>query len=106
MLSSLFRRQKPKKFNYIPRHFDPEKEQFEKRKKIAERDVRIKASFSSDKEFQMRQEMEKRWHAESRKHAQKTSNFRVLLFITIGSFLFYFILQSDLFNRLFENLLN
>ncbi len=81
----MFHLPKPKKFNYTPRYFDPEKERREERRKELARErgefipgAGISGAF--------------RQRLKTRRSSDKTSNFRLILIIFVLLLLTYWLL--------------
>jgi hypothetical protein len=95
-----FKRPTPKQFTYRPRYWDPEKEEFEKRKREldGDPDERTSEEIQSDLKIQM----ESRWR---RKHSPENigrSNtwMRLFIYALIIFFSIYFIFFTGFINNL------
>jgi len=82
-----FKTPKPKQFNYIPRYYDPEKEELEKRKK------ELGLLGEGDAHQYLKAQMRRRWRADAHQRADRSSAVRVfiylmILFLTV--YLFFF----------------
>ena len=101
---SIGKRVKPKKFDYIPMHYDPAKEELEARMaeygetKISDTDLakaRIKSGIR----------MKARGNPEALKAGNKEANFRLLLIVILLVASSYYFLQSQAFNEFITRLL-
>jgi len=81
----MFRTPKPKRFNFKPRYYDPDKEEIEKRK------YDLGITDSDDPEIRLRAEMKKKWRNEARTSRRKSDLQRTLFFIVIIALLVYII---------------
>jgi hypothetical protein len=82
-----FKTPKPKRFNYVPRYYDQEKEEMEKRRK------ELGLIGEGDERENLRAAMRRRWRVDSHQRADRTSAIRVIvylfvLFVTV--YLFFF----------------
>ncbi|MBR4391828.1 MAG: hypothetical protein IKT08_06965 [Bacteroidales bacterium] len=97
-----FYKHKPKGFNYIPRYYDPQKEEWERKKAEAGLDS------SLSHEEQLRLEMRKKWGMEKDKDTPAERRSKVLRAIIIGAvvvFAFYFIFCTPMFTNLIAGLM-
>ncbi len=76
----MFKTQKPKRFRFKPRYFDPEEEAAEKRRKA--REARLSEVGQS-----LRDEMSKKWHRKSK----RKSNAVVLVYLALVILLIVYI---------------
>ena len=89
-----FRRPKPKQFNYIPRYYDPVKEEMEKRRK------ELGLLSEGDPHERLRAEMRRKWRAEGARRADRKNTIRVIMYLFllfISVYLFFF---TDLIKKL------
>ena len=98
MRFSLFKATQPKGFDFKPRYYDPEKEEFEQR--IAA----IKAEYAREQgqttegvdHSALRGKIRSEWNAVSqRKSANRSANYRVLLIAGLLALAFYVFLFTD-----------
>lgn len=97
MRMSMFKTSKPKGFDFKPRYYDPEKEEFEQRvasiKAEIARENGDQTSQSYDREA-VKSRIRNNWKAVSQREAAgKTSNMRILLIagvLALGAYLFFF----------------
>ena len=83
-----FYKHKPKGFNYIPRYYDPQKEEWERKK--AEAGV----SSNLSHEDQLRLEMRKKWGVDKDKEdpaERRAKMVRTLIIVAVVGFAFYYI---------------
>ena len=99
---AFFYRHNPKKFNYIPRYYDPEKEALEQKK--AEMGYDSKLSH----EEQLRLQMRKSWSSASKdaesKEAQRAKLFRRIVLGIFVLFVFYFVFCTPLMTNIVKGL--
>ena len=97
-----FYRHTPKKFNYSPRYFDPEMEEWEKKKAAAGLDSKL------SHEEQLRIKMRKSWSAqkdEESKEEQRAKLIRRIVLGVFGAFLFYVIFCTPLMTNIVRGLM-
>ncbi len=95
MRLTLFKTIKPKKFNYSPRFYDPDKEALEKRKAALGLDSNL-----SDSE-KLRLKMDQRWRgAKNQAQPNPFRNISLLIYIGVIGFGVYFIFFTDFINKL------
>ena len=100
---AFFYKHKPRGFNYIPRYYDPLKEEREKRKAEAGYDSQL------SHEEQFRHQMRSRWHTDKYQDDPAERRSRMIRIFVIGGFAvlaFYYIFCTPVFTRLVEGLLN
>jgi hypothetical protein len=95
-----FKRPKPKKFNYRPRYWDPEAEEFERRKRLLDGEGTDNNSGTSG--YDLKAEMESKWR---RRHAPDNvgrSNpwMKLFIYALIIFFAIYFIFFTGFINNL------
>lgn len=88
-----FRRPKPRQFNYIPRYYDPVKEEIEERKK------ELGLIQEGDREARMRSEFRRKWRVEKNPAARQLYIMRLFIYIIVIGFSLYFIFFSDFINN-------
>ena len=97
MRMSLFKSSKPKGFEFKPRYYDPEKEEFEQRvasikAEIARENGNLSYQFYDREAVKSR--IRNNWNTVSQREAEgKTSNMRILLIagvLALGAYLFFF----------------
>ncbi|MGN0033350.1 MAG: hypothetical protein ACI358_06205 [Candidatus Limimorpha sp.] len=92
----MFHRPEPRKFNYIPRYYDPEKEALERKK------AEMGVSSSLSEEDKLRIKMRKSWGRGSEEGKEKSGRgisyktLRSIIFICFAALLVYFILFTPL----------
>ena len=96
-----FKRPKPKQFSYKPRYWDPEAEEFEKRKRLLDGDGETERTDKQAKE-DLRSEIESRWR---RRHAPEDvgrSNpwMKLFIYAIVVFFALYFIFFTGFINNL------
>ena len=100
---AFFYRHNPKKFNYIPRYYDPEQQAWEEKK--AERGLDAKLTH----EEQLRLKMRQRWGAEKNGEESKAEQrAKLIRRIALGAFVvyvFYFVFGTDLMTRIVQGLM-
>lgn len=88
-----FRRPKPKQFNYIPRYYDPLKDELEERKRelglIQDGDLKAK----------MRADIRRRWRVERSPSSRQFFIMRMVVYTVIIAITLYFIFFSNFINH-------
>lgn len=96
-----FYRQKPKKFNYIPRYYDPEKEAWEQKKAARGLDANL------SHEEQLRMQMRSKWGMNDEETPGEKRN-RMLRLVFLGAvivFAFYFIFCTPILTNIVSGLM-
>lgn len=86
-LPSFFKTYKPKEFNYIPRYYDPRKEELEERIRRIEREMgddKVEAYRPTIRRGQMRNYFRRR-----ERKVQKRSNLRLIIILLVLFFIAY-----------------
>jgi hypothetical protein len=88
-----FRRPKPRQFNYVPRYYDPLKDEIEERKKelglIQEGDLKAR----------MRADIRRKWKVERSPASKQFFITRMVIYIIVIALTLYFIFFSDFINN-------
>jgi hypothetical protein len=91
---TFFKRPKPRQFNYIPRYYDPVKEELEERKKqlglLGEGDIKER----------MRADIRRKWRVEKGPAVKQVVYIRVFIYLLFSVFAIYFIFFTDFINKL------
>ena len=99
---AFFYRHNPKKFNYKPRYYDPEQEEWERKK--AERGLDANLSHEELLRIKMRQS----WSAPKNEESTAEKNAKLIRRVVLGVFIVvvvYFIFGTDYFERIVEGLM-
>jgi hypothetical protein len=99
---AFFFRHNPKKFNYIPRYYDPEKEAWEQKKAELGYDAKL------SHEEQFRAQMRRSWSApknEESKEERRTKMIRRIVLGVFVLFIFYFIFCTPMMTRVVGGLM-
>lgn len=88
-----FRRPKPRQFNYVPRYYDPVKEEMEERRK------QLGLIQEGDREARMRSEFRRNWRVEKSPAPRQLYIVRLFVYIIVIGFFLYFIFFSDFINN-------
>lgn len=99
---AFFFRHNPKKFNYIPRYYDPEKEAWEQKKAELGYDAKL------SHEDQFRAQMRRSWSApknEESKEERRTKMIRRIVLGVFVLFIFYFIFCTPMMTRVVGGLM-
>ena len=99
---TFFFRHNPKKFNYIPRYYDPEKEAWEQKKAELGYDAKL------SHEEQFRAQMRRSWSApknEESKEERRTKMIRRIVLGVFVLFIFYFIFCTPMMTRVVGGLM-
>lgn len=97
-----FYRHTPKKFNYKPRYFDPEMQEWEEKKAAAGLDSKL------THEEQLRIKMRKSWSAAKEEESKEEQRAKLIRRIVLGVFvlfLFYFIFCTPLMTNVIRGLM-
>ena len=97
-----FYRHTPKKFNYKPRYFDPEMQEWEEKKAAAGLDSKL------THEEQLRIKMRKSWSAAKEAESKEEQRAKLIRRIVLGVFvvfLFYFIFCTPLMTNVIRGLM-
>jgi hypothetical protein len=95
-------RHNPKKFNYKPRYFDPEQQEWEEKKAAAGLDSKL------THEEQLRLKMRQSWSAPKNEESTAEKNAKLIRRVVLGVFIVvvvYFIFGTDYFERIVEGLM-
>ena len=101
IVMAFFYRHNPKKFNYIPRYYDPEKQAWEEKKAAAGLDSKL------THEEQLRIKMRQKWGInknEESKEEQRTKLIRRILLGVFVIFIFYFIFCTPMMTNIVRGL--
>lgn len=99
---AFFYRHNPKKFNYMPRYYDPEKEAWEQKKA----ELGYEAKLSHEEQF--RAQMRRSWSApknEESKEERRTKAIRRIVLGVFVLFIFYFIFCTPMMVNLIGGLM-
>ena len=77
---AFFYRHNPKKFNYIPRYYDPEKEAWEQKKAELGYDAKL------SHEAQFRAQMRRSWSAPKNEESKEERRAKMIRRIVLGAF--------------------
>ena len=98
---AFFYRHNPKKFNYIPRYYSPEEQEWEEKKAAAGLD----ANLTHEEKFRVK--MRKSWSAaknEETKEEQRAKTIRRIVLGVFVAFIFYFIFCTPLMTNIVRGL--
>ena len=99
---AFFFKHNPKKFNYIPRYYDPEKEAWDQKKAELGYDAKL------SHEEQFRAQMRRSWSVkkdEESKEEQRTKLIRRIVLGVFVAFIFYFIFCTPLMTNIVSGLM-
>ena len=99
---AFFYKHNPKKFNYIPRYYDPEQQAWEEKKAAAGLDSKL------THEEQLRIKMRQKWGAsrnEENKEEQRSKLIRRIILGVFILFVFYFIFCTPVLNNIVGGLM-
>ncbi len=99
---AFFYKHNPKKFNYIPRYFDPDKEAWEKRKAELGYDAKL------SHEDQLRMKMRRSWGTAKEEESAEERRTKTIRRIVLGVFVasvFYFIFCTPLMTNIVSGLM-
>ena len=99
---AFFFRHNPKKFNYIPRYYNPDEQAWEEKKAAAGLDNKL------THEEQLRIKMRQRWSATKNEESKEEQRAKLIRRIVLGVFvlfLFYFIFCTPLMQTIVNGLM-
>jgi len=99
---AFFYRKNPKKFNYIPRYYDPEKEAWEQKKAELGYDAKL------SHEEQFRAQMRRSWGVKKEEESKAEQRAKLIRRILLGvfvAFLFYFIFCTPLMTNIVSGMM-
>ena len=99
---AFFYKHKPKKFNYIPRYYDPEQQAWEEKKAAAGLDSKL------THEEQLRIKMRQKWGASRNEESKEEQRSKLIRRIVLGVFIlfvFYFIFCTPVLNNIVGGLM-
>lgn len=99
---AFFYKHNPKKFNYIPRYFDPEQQAWEEKKAAAGFDSKL------THEEQLRLQMRQKWGAKKNEESKEEQRNKLIRRIVLGVFIlfiFYFIFCTPVLNNIVSGLM-
>lgn len=99
---AFFYRHNPKKFNYIPRYYNPEQQAWEEKKAAAGLDSKL------THEEQLRIQMRQKWGAKKNEESKEEQRAKLIRRIVLGvfvAFIFYFIFCTPLMNNIVSGLM-
>jgi cytochrome c-type biogenesis protein CcmH/NrfG len=94
---AFFYRHNPKKFNYIPRYYDPEKEAWEQKKAELGYDAKL------SHEAQFRAQMRRSWSAPKNEESKEEQRAKLIRRIVLGVFVclvFYLVFGTGLMEKI------
>lgn len=99
---AFFYKHKPKKFNYIPRYYDPEQQAWVEKKAAAGLDSKL------THEEQLRIKMRQKWGANRNEESKEEQRSKLIRRIVLGVFIlfvFYFIFCTPVLNNIVGGLM-
>lgn len=99
---AFFYKHNPKKFNYMPRYYDPDKEAWEKKKAELGYDAQL------SHEDQLRMKMRRSWGVAKEEMSKEEQRARLIRRIVLGvfvAFLFYFVFCTPLMTNIVRGLM-
>ncbi|MBR5081637.1 MAG: hypothetical protein IKX35_04245 [Bacteroidales bacterium] len=99
---AFFYRHNPKKFNYIPRYYNPEEQAWEEKKAAAGLDSKL------THEEQLRAQMRSKWGAKKDEETKEEQRAKLIRRIVLGVFvvlLFYFVFCTPLMQTIVGGLM-
>ena len=89
-----FHKPKPRQFNYIPRYYDPVKEEMEERKR------RLGLLNDGDIKEKMRADIRRKWRVERNSSNRQAKSVRIVVYLLFAAFVIYFIFFTDFINKM------
>lgn len=99
---AFFYKHNPKKFNYIPRYYDPEQQAWEEKKAAAGLDSKL------THEEQLRIKMRQKWGASRNEESKEEQRSKLIRRIVLGVFIlfvFYFVFCTPVLNNIVGGLM-
>ena len=99
---AFFYRHNPKKFNYIPRYYNPEEQAWEEKKAAAGLDSKL------THEEQLRAQMRSKWGVKNNEETKEEQRAKLIRRIVLGVFvalLFYFVFCTPLMQTIVSGLM-
>ena len=99
---AFFYKHNPKKFNYIPRYYDPEQQAWEEKKAAAGLDSKL------THDEQLRIKMRQKWGANRNEESKEEQRSKLIRRIVLGVFIlfvFYFIFCTPVLNNIVGGLM-
>ena len=99
---AFFYKHTPKKFNYIPRYYDPEKEAWEQKKAELGYDAKL------SHEAQFRAQMRRSWSAPKNEESKEERRTKMIRRVVLGVFvvvIFYLVFGTDLWYKIVKGLM-
>ena len=99
---AFFYRHNPKKFNYIPRYYDPEKEAWEQKKA----EMGLDANLSHEEKFRL--QMRKSWGTAKETESKEEQRAKLIRRIALGVFIvlvFYLVFGTSLMTNIVKGLM-
>ena len=99
---AFFYKHNPKKFNYIPRYYNPEQQAWEEKKAAAGLDSKL------NHEEQLRVQMRQKWGAKKNEESKEEQRAKLVRRIALGVFivvLFYMVFGTDLWFNIVQGLM-
>lgn len=99
---AFFYRHNPKKFNYIPRYYNPEEQAWEEKKAAAGLDSKL------THEEQLRVQMRQKWRANNSEETKAEQRTRLIRRIVLGVFvvfMFYIVFGTNLMTNIVTGLM-
>jgi hypothetical protein len=90
----LFKRPKPRQFNYRPLYYDPEKEAAEERKKA------LNGLSDGDPRERMRAEIRRRWKTERKAVDNSNRMIRIFFYIIFAFIILYLLFFTDFVEKM------
>ena len=99
---AFFFKHKPKKFNYIPRYYDPEQQAWEEKKAAAGLESKL------THEEKLRIQMRQKWGVKKDEESKEEQRAKLIRRIVLGVFvvvLFYLVFGTDLWYNIVKGLM-
>lgn len=98
---AFFYKHNPKKFNYIPRYYNPEQQEWEEKKAAAGLDSKL------THEEQFRLQMRQKWGVNKNEESKEEQRAKLIRRIVLGvfvAFIFYFVFCTPLMTNIVRGL--
>lgn len=91
-MPSFFRLTKNKQFNYLPRYYNEQKEEMQKRKERITREIEAEDASSNGERIPLMKGAIKNYYGQDIKSHKRKSNIRILVILVILLFMAYYLL--------------
>lgn len=80
-----------KRFDYVPRYYDPKKEELRKKIRQAEKERKLSEDASTEREIKFKARLEDKWGNSDYKAQNMRSNIRLIVILAVVIIAFYYV---------------